>query len=184
MLSDARYLRDTDKFSFLQPQKAQFTISLSCVLYLQSSLDFVNPRVAQEDRRSNVALCLHELHLYAVDHWIDHLLALSKSLGSYAGIFDLESLQKSLERLTEMHNDLAALHSLDIYNEEEPDPTYGQRWQLLGISRAARSLLEKVLVRQQIAFPNDYESNLPHSKRVAFQCANWIDTDLPPVGCR
>ena len=169
LLTDSRYLRNTEKFTYLQPQKAQQTVSLSCVLYLQSSLDFVNSRVTEEEKRLNVALCLHELHPYAIDYWVDHLLALSKSLGSHLGGCDLEPLLQGLERLTAMHDKLAALQNFEGRKEGEVDCTREQRWQVFGISRDARSLLDKVLIYQQMASSDGSQPSMPHCKRAVLR---------------
>ena len=153
----SRYLRSPNRHIFLQPQKAQLTASLSCVLYLQSSLDFVDSRVTEEAKRSSVLLCLHDLNLYAIDHWLDHLLALSKSMGSYPDRCELEPLLRSLDRLTVMHQSIAALQGSDLHAEQEQAyRQQGQDWHLFGMSQAAQSLLDRVLVHQQTASSVDY----------------------------
>ena len=162
-----RYLQNTDKFSFLQPQQAQLAVSLSCVLYLQSSLDFVDPRISEEQKRSNVALCLHELHLYAVDHWVDHLLALIKSLGSQPGGCELEPLLQGLERLIDLHAEVAASQGVSVRNETRLDPIEREhRWQPLKISPAARNLLDRVLVHQETVSSAERHPDMPHCKRL------------------
>lgn len=160
-----RYLRNTDKFPFLQPEKAQLTVSLSCVLYLQSSLAFVDPRVAEKEKRLSILECLHELHLYAIDHWVDHLLALSKLLGSHPGGCELEPLLRGLERLTDMHQNLDALQSSGTCNEGDLIPTQCEgRWQSLGISPAVRGLLDRVLTHRETVSSNQHWQKLPHCK--------------------
>lgn len=155
---------------FLQPQKAQLTASLSCVLYLQSSLNFVDSRVTEEAKRSSVLLCLHDLNLYAIDYWLDHLLALSKSLVSYPDRCELEPLLRSLERLTEMHQIIAASQGSDLHEAEEQDyRQQGQHWQLFGMSQAARSLLNRVLVHQQTVSSEDHPPKEPHCMPAALQ---------------
>ena len=147
----------------MQPQNAQLTVSLSCILYLQSSFDFVNPQIADEQTRSSVALCLHELHLYAIDHWVDHLLALSESLGSLPGGHELETLFEGLERLTDMHENLTNSQGFGVRNGGGRDSAHwDHRWQLLGVSPATRSLLDRVLVCRQMASLYDSQPNVPH----------------------
>ena len=165
-----RYLINTQEFSFLQPQRAQLTASLSCILYLQSGLDLVDPRIPEDEKRSNVALCLHEMHLYAIDHWIDHLLALLKSVGSLPGGCELGTLLRGIERLTVIHNHLAALQGLGLHAEEEPDSTQREhRWQFLGISPPARTLLDKALDHRQIASLDGSQPKVPQNKYILFQ---------------
>ena len=173
-----RYLRNTDRFSFLQPQQAQLTVSLSCVLYLQSSLTFVDPRVAEEEKRSNVTLCLHELHLYAIDHWVDHLLALSKSLGSHPGGNGLELLVRGLERLTDMHKEVAALRGSSIRNERGSDSTQREHsWQTLEVSPATRSLLDRALVYRESASVDESQPYVPPCKCPILSHSNLRNTE-------
>lgn len=165
-----RYLRNTDKFPFLQPEKAQLTVSLSCVLYLQSSLDFVDPRVAEEEKRLSILEYLHELHLYAIDHWVDHLLALSKLLGSHPGGCELEPLLRGLERLTDMHQNLDALQNSGTCNEGDLIPTQREgRWQSLGISPAVRGLLDRVLTHRETVSSNEHWQKAPHCKHAPLE---------------
>lgn len=153
------YLRKTDKYSSLQPAKAQLTVSLSCILYLQSSLDFVDPRIAEEDKRSNVVLFFHELHLYAVDHWTDHLLALSELIGSQHVDCELYPLCRGLERLTEMHNEIATLNSWNLRDEHYPSSSWGgDIWHSLHISTTAKNLLNASLTCRNDAFVNDSQT--------------------------
>ena len=174
-----RYLKNTNKFSFLQPQKAQLTVSLSCVLYLQSSLDFVDSRIAEEEKRSSILLCLHELHLYAIDHWVDHLLALSKSLGIHSGGCELEPLLQGLERLTDRHQNLANLQGSAIRNEEESNYTQREHcWQFLKISSAARSLLDRVLVHRHIVSLDESLSRESHCKHAILEDSNLLYTEI------
>ena len=177
-----RYLRNTDRYSFLQPQKAQFTVSLSCVLYLQSSLDFIDSRVPEDENYLSVLLCLHELHLYAIDHWVDHLLVLSRSLRSRPGECEIEPLLQGLERLTDMHQMNAALQGFDVSNGREKGSTQQEHgWQVFGISPATRSLLDRVLVQRQAVFSGESWSKEPHCKRTALQCSNLLILSTPAV---
>ncbi|CAD6565730.1 MAG: hypothetical protein ASARMPREDX12_006744 [Alectoria sarmentosa] len=122
------------------------------------------PRVAEEEKRSNVTLCLHELHLYAIDHWVDHLLALSKSLGSHPGGNGLELLVRGLERLTDMHKEVAALRGSSIRNERGSDSTQREHsWQTLEVSPATRSLLDRALVYRESASVDESQPYVPPS---------------------
>ena len=168
-----RYLRNPNRHIFLQSPKAQLTASLSCVLYLQSSLDFVDPRVTEEAKRLSVLHCLHDLNLYAIDHWLDHLLALSRSMGSCPDRSELEPLLRSLERLTERHQSIAALQGSGLLEQDEQNyRQQGQHWHLFGISHAARSLLHMVLVHQQTVLSEDYQPKEPHYMPAALQGSN------------
>lgn len=178
-----RYLQNTETFSFLQPQPAQLTVSLSCVLYLQSSLDFVDPRISEEQKRSNVALCLHELQLYAIDHWTDHLLALVQSPGFQVSGYELEPLLQGLEQLNELHEKVAALQSSGTRNKIRLDATERvHRWQSLNISHAARSLLDSVLAHGETASLDDRLPNVLHCERLVLQCSNILNTEPPAAG--
>ena len=177
-----RYLRKPNRHICLQSPKAQFTASLSCVLYLQSSLDFVDPRVTEEAKRSSVLLCLHDLNLYAIDHWLDHLLELSESVGSCPDRSELEPLLRNLERLTEMHQSIAGLQGSGLPEEEEQDcRQQGQHWHLFGISHAARSLLNRVLVQQQTVLSEDHPPKEPHSVPAALQDSNSLILVSPAI---
>ena len=178
----SRYLRNPDRHIFLQSQKAQLTASLSCVLYLQSSLDLVDPRFTEEAKRSSVLLCLHDLNLYAIDYWLDHLLALSKSMGFCPDRYELEPLLRSLERLTEMHQHIAALQGSGFLEEEELDyRQQGQHWQLFRISHAAQSLLTRVLVHQQTVSLEDSAPKEPHCMPTALQDSNSLIPVSPEI---
>ena len=183
MLNDIfRYLNNPNGHIFLQPQKAQLTASLSCVLYLQSSLDFVDPRVTEEAKRLSVLLCLHDLNLYAIDHWLDHLLALSRSMVSWPDRREIEPLLQSLERLAEIHQSIAALRGSGLLEEEEQDyRQQGQHWQLFGISHAARILLNRVLVHQQAVSSEDYPPQEPHSIPAALRDSNSLMHVSPAI---
>ena len=132
----------------LQKFQAQLTVSLSCVLYLTSSLDLVDPHTAEDEKWSQVALCLHELHFYANDHWIDHLRALV-SLPECSSVHEprILSLRRSLDRLTDMHNNHLSLRNQNVQDENDLDAVPREDpWEALGISYAARNLLNKTLV--------------------------------------
>ena len=123
-------------------------MSLSCVLYLTSSLNLVDPHIADEEKRSQVALCLHELHLYANDHWVDHLRALV-NLPECSSVHEprILSLRRSLDRLTDMHDNHLSPQDQNVQDENDLDAVPREDpWEALGISYAARNLLNKTLV--------------------------------------
>ena len=168
-----RYLKTPNRHILLQAQKAQLTASLSCILYLQSSLNFVDPRVTEEAKRSSVLLCLHDLNLYAIDHWLDHLLALSRSMGSYPDRSELETLFQSLEHLTEMHRSIAALLGSGLLEKEEQDHRQqGQHWQLFEVSHATRILLNSALGHQQTVSSEKYPLEESQLMPAALQVSN------------
>ena len=122
-------------------------MSLSCVLYLTSSLDLVNPCIADDEKRSQVALCLHELHLYANDHWLDHLRALVNiSERPFAQGQPLSSLRCSLDTLAQVHNELLPSKYHNTGGDHEPISPEELRWETLGILPAAQSLLNQTSI--------------------------------------
>ena len=177
-----RYLRNANRYSFLQTQIAQLSVLLSCTLYLQSSLDLVDPRVTEDEKSMSVLLCLHELHLYAIDHWIDHLLALLKLLGSRSHGCELDHLLRGLQRLTDMHQNVVALQGSGLHDLEEQDSRQeDDRWQRLNISPTARSLLDRVLVHQQTGSSSHDWPRRPNCKRAAFQTPHVLILRSPAV---
>ena len=154
-------------------------MSLSCILYLQSSLEFVDPRIAEEDKHSSVALLFHELHLYAVDHWIDHLLALSELVDSDHPGSELKLLFRGLERLTEMHNELAALNGWNLRDEHDALlPQAGDFWHSLHISPTAKKLLDATLTCRTDAFVKDSQTAKSRSKSPVLRCLRSIDAEI------
>ena len=122
------------------------------------------------------------MNLYAIDHWLDHLLALSKSIGSCPDRCELETLLESLERLIEMHQSIAALQDSSLLEEEEEVYSQqGQHWQLFEISHAARSLLNRVLVHQQTVSSEDYAPKEPHCMPAALQDSNSLILVSPEI---
>ena len=94
-------------------------------------------------------------------------------MGSCLDRCELEPLFRCLERLTEMHQSIAALQGSGLLEEEEQDyRQQGQHWQLFRISHAARSLLNRVLVHQQTVSSEDYPPKEPHCMPAALQDSN------------
>lgn len=142
-----RYLRTLYNSPLLQYPSAQLTVSLACVLYLISSLDFVDPQFPDEETRSQVKRCFHDLQLYANDHWLDHLSALANSpQESLPSASSMLSLSQGLERLTERHNEVATKKGWSIQDDSEGFPSATQEcWLQLGFSAPTQSLLKRAL---------------------------------------
>ena len=142
-----RYIRTLYSSSALQYQPAQLTVSLACVLYLRSSFDLVDPRIPNDDTRSQVFQCFHDLQLYANDHWLDHLSALANSpTDCIPSGSSMLSLKQGLERLTGRHNEL--VHNKTLNNQDDSDSLSSATeagWHRLGVSRATQSLLNREL---------------------------------------
>ena len=141
-----RYIRTLYSSPALQYQPAQLTVSLACVLYLISSLDLVDTRIPDDDTRSQVGQCLHDLQLYANDHWLDHLSALANSpIDSIRSGLSILSLRQGLERLTERHNKLLNTKASNDQDDVDSLPSAIEAsWPRLGVSTATQSLLKKV----------------------------------------
>ena len=141
-----RYIRTLYSSSTLQYPAAQLAVSLACVLYLTSSFDLVDPRIPKEDTQSQVGQCLHDLQLYANDHWLDHLSALANSpIDSIPSGLSILSLRQGLERLTERHNELLNTKASNDQDDGDSLPSAIEAgWPRLGGSTATQSLLKKV----------------------------------------
>ncbi len=142
-----RYLWTFYSSPVLQYPPAQLTVSLACVLYMISSLDLVDPKVPEDETRSQVVQCFHDLQLYANDHWLDHLTALADlPTDSIPSGFSMLSLSQGLERLTERHNKLATIKGWNAQDDGESlPPAIEEGWPQLGFSAATQSLLNRAL---------------------------------------
>ena len=142
---------------FLQSQRAQLTVALSCVLYLPSSLELVDPRLRNDELRSRISQGFHDLHLYANDYWLDHLRALvDLPVGWRLDEKDFMALRQALERLTTMHDELAALKGFKARNESDtPLSPKDGLWRCLLISPAARILLDEISAYRKDISMND-----------------------------
>ena len=157
MTPSVRYLRTTNHFPQLQDAQAQTSISLSCALYLESSLDLADPQITNKEKYSQIILCLHDLHLYANDHWLDHLLALVDLQGSLPpNSPGLLVLRNCLERLTSRYNKLVLSKSSNIKVEEKLESLIrNDLWHPLDVSDTAQTLLNKLLVFQNYKLKKD-----------------------------
>lgn len=179
-----RYLRKLDISPFFKFRNAQLTVSLSCVLYLSSSLELIDPRVTGDEIRSNIAEGFHDLHLYANDHWLDHLRGLVDSpTDSHLSEADLRTLYQALERLTVMHNELAALRSWNNRGESDLSVSpQGTIWHSLQISPAVQRLLDGLLAYRNDASVNNGMTATSHCKSLAPQYLHSLDTDFAYSG--
>lgn len=157
MTLSIRYLRTTNYFSLLQDAQAQTSISLSCALYLESSLDLADPEITDREKHSQIILCLHDLHLYASDHWLDHLLALVDLQGSLPPNGPgLLALRNCLERLTSRYNKLVLSKSGNSQVENKSQSLLRSNpWHPLDVSDTAQTLLNTLLVYQNYKLKKD-----------------------------
>lgn len=152
-----RYIRNLVDPELLQQPNAHTVVSLACILYLKSSLDLVDPRIASHAIRSKVLQRSHELHLYANDHWLDHLLALADLSGdSYLARSGMSHLRQSLETFTDRHNELASLNSHDTQDESmlanahlQDSAELQDFLDTLGVSMAVRTFLNKLFIHRR-----------------------------------
>ena len=134
----------------MQDAQAQTSISLSCALYLESSLDLADPQITDKEKHSQILLCLHDLQLYANDHWLDHLLALVELQGSLPPNGPgLLALRNCLERLTSRYNKLVLSKSGNAQVENKTESLIRNNlWYPLDVSDTAQNLLNKLLIFQ------------------------------------
>ena len=142
-----RFLQKSDTYAALQPEQAHITVSLSCVLYLASSLKFVDPSVAQRDIRDQVIQGFHELLLYACDHWLDHLQALAgRPTRLLAEQYILSSLQQGLENLSHLHTELAVSKGWTCGQTDAFPSSRDDLWGSLEVSPSVCRLLNQGLM--------------------------------------
>ena len=148
------FLQHSNTFAALQPAQAHVTVSLSCVLYLASSLKFVDPSVSERDIRDQVIQGWHELLLYACDHWLDHLEALAKSPTRLsADQYASSRLQRGLESLSHIHTELAISKGWTCEQQTNTFPSpRDDIWGSLGVSPSVCRLLNQGLMsRDQVS---------------------------------
>ena len=71
-----RYLKESPNQPKLQLREAHLSVSTSCMLYLHTSLD-LTAKDKDEELDRQVIMGLHELQLYANDHFLQHLMNLA-----------------------------------------------------------------------------------------------------------
>ena len=119
-------------------------MSLACMTYLTHSLELVNPEITACEVRSAVVRGDHDLHLYANDHWCDHLMALLSIKQHLLHEKDeLDSIYQSVERFVRCHNDLALLN--EHYAENCHDTSRSIPQNSLRLSHAGNILLARTL---------------------------------------
>ena len=143
-----RFLQKSNTYAALQPAQAHVTVSLSCVLYLATSLNFVDPSVAERDIREQVIQRFHELLLYACDHWLDHLQALADRPTRLLAEQDtLSSLQQGLESLSHLHTELALSKGWTCGQQTDAIPSSrDDLWSSLEVSPSVCKLLDQGLM--------------------------------------
>ena len=131
-----------------QPAAANVTVSLSCVLYLASSLNFVDPSVAEREIRDQVIQGWHELLSYACDHWLDHLRELANCpTRLLPDQYALSRLQRGLESLSHMHTELAVSKGWTHGQKTDTFPSpRDDLWGSLGVSPSVCRLLNQGLM--------------------------------------
>lgn len=141
-----RYLKDRPTYAALELDQAQLSVSLSCSLYLRSSLDLVDTRMDQHHARTQIVSGLHDLQLYASDYLLEHLRILANlqkiTLGRGG---DWTMLLECLERLVEKHREVSASFS-DLQMEEHTDTaTRSEIWNNLELSDNSKQLFTRLL---------------------------------------
>ena len=125
-------------------------MSLSCVLQLTSGLDLIDPDSTEHDARTSITHRLHDLQLYASDHWCDHLLALSSvKLSSSLTTNELQHLCQGIERLAHRHNALAQHFETRTPHEHRVLAGRINSLDFLDISSSSRLLIENALCYRQ-----------------------------------
>ena len=145
-----RYLRDFSPAALKGFYQAHISVSIACVLYLTQALDLLNPRISEAECAESVANGYHEFNMYATEHWIDHIEAVSLSQQPDAPVdeADLKFLSSSLDEFTNQHDELyrvlqdAYPHSDGFATVESP------LWLRLNVSSATQSLLDYSLRSQ------------------------------------
>lgn len=174
-----RYLRTVYNSPTLHYPTSQLTVSLACVLYLISGLDLVDPQVSNEETRSQVVQCFHDLQLYANDHWLDHLSALANSPTDI--ITDgplMRRLSQGLEQLTERHSELVIAKSWNAQDEGDSLPlTIEEGWHRLGFSAPTQSLLNRVIAYKSTLTKGDRTANSSCVYKKMLFSSNICDAD-------
>ena len=85
---------------------------------------------------------LHDLQLYANDHWLEHLEQLVEiGNGSFAPISLRRALGSALDRLCSMHHELANMRHGDWTDSELISLTHGRYWEPLNVSPTTAEFL-------------------------------------------
>ena len=84
-------------------------MAISCVSYLCASLELVNERTTVSESTQKVLASFYGFHLYATEHWIQHLVAYDKDVCVLRPA-EASTLYSLIERLANTHDE--QLHSL------------------------------------------------------------------------
>ena len=171
-----RYLRTLHNSPALQYPPAQLTVSLACVLYLISSFDLVDARIPDEETRSQVIRRFHDLQLFANDHWLDHLSALTNSpTDSMPNRSLMLSLSQALERLTERHSEVI---NTEAWKTQADDDSFQfaleEDWYQLGVSTATENLLNKLLAYRSKSAEGDGIANCSCKHRTKLSLITFL----------
>ena len=142
----SRYLKDRPTYPALELAQAQLSVSLSCSLYIGSSLDLVDTRVDQHHARTQILSGLHDLQLYANDYFVENLTILGNhQVIPLAKGDDWALLLECLERLVKKHSEVLASFP-DLQTEEDAQTaTYDEIWNNMGISIAPKRLFTRLV---------------------------------------
>ena len=66
---------------FLRSVKCHHNIAFSCIAYMSSSFNFIDPAVPIDESMLRIAEGFHGLFLYANDYWPEHLLTYACEIG-------------------------------------------------------------------------------------------------------
>ena len=121
-------------------------MGLSCVLYLISSFDLIDPRYSEHETQSKVLNGLYDMHLYASDHWCEHMLHVAQA-AKHLSRDPLLALNKWLSKLTHLHEEALINNGRakpDDY--EHSDPAIDGVLATSDIPHASRALISDLLV--------------------------------------
>ena len=147
-----RYLKDRPTYIALELAQAHLSVSLSCSLYLKSSLDLVDTRADEHHSRTQILAGLHDLQLYANDYLLEHLKFLTnlKTTMTVQGD-DWALLLDCLNRFATKHQEMLALFPHLQIDEEGETVTQDEAWHTLEIPSVSKRLLTRLLNFRRVA---------------------------------
>ena len=155
-----RYLKDRPTYAALELDQAQLSVSLSCSLYLRSSLDLVDTRMDQHQARTQIVSGLHDLHLYANDYLLEHLRILANLQEiTLAKGGDWALLLECLERLVEKHREVSASFPALRMEENGETATHDEVWMNLELSNNTKQLFIRLLNFRRAAFSKPHSTS-------------------------
>ena len=81
-------------------------MAVACVSYLCSSFDLIDDKAPEPETLARIVDSFYGLHLYASEHWLQHLLSYARDIGSSEAIPFGSPLYGLLERLTNRQQQL------------------------------------------------------------------------------